>query len=143
MNEKYPGPQHNSDQSDERTEAAPSAESDSHREQQLVWEVSDALLRAVYRAVEYPSDGQPATIANLALALVQATHSFDLSGDTGKYLLAVRARYVSDRIAALIRAYDELTTGDLQGAVDAVALLLVRNALPVNDAEQTEGGGHE
>lgn len=104
--------------------------------------MGDALLQAVYNAVEHPPADENAAVANLALALVQATHSFDLSSDTGKHALAVRAHYVGDRIAALIRAYDDLATSDLQRAVDTLALLLVRNALPIEEPEQPEGGDH-
>ncbi|MBF6546976.1 hypothetical protein [Nocardia brasiliensis] len=144
MNEKYPGPQPNpGEQPDERTEAVPSAESDSACEQQLVWEVGDVLLRTVYDAVEHPFEDNPQAVASLALTIVQVTHSFDLSSDTGKHALGVRARYVADKIAALVRAYDELTTSDLQGSVDALAFTLVRNMLPVDDTERTDGGDHE
>ncbi|MGX1770843.1 hypothetical protein ACWIGW_01925 [Nocardia brasiliensis] len=91
MNEKISKPQHNSgdNQPDRRTDSTPPTEA--NREQQLVWTVSEALLQAVYDAVEHPSDAQPQTIAKLALALVHLTHSFDLTNDADKQELAARA----------------------------------------------------
>ncbi|WP_280377946.1 hypothetical protein [Nocardia wallacei] len=133
MKEKSPNPQDNSG------EQPP----DDEREQQLRWDISDALLRAVDDAVERPSDERPAAFAELALALVQLTHSFDLNSETGKQALATRANYISDQLNGLVRHYDDLTTSDLQGGVEALAFMLVRNQLPIDAAQSSEGGDHE
>ncbi|MFI9504779.1 hypothetical protein [Nocardia sp. NPDC052566] len=143
MSEKYRKPQPDSGGAPHERTASTPTESDSNHEQQLIGEVGEAMLQTIYDAVEHPVDEIQPAVAELALALVQVTHSFDLNADTGKQALAMRARYVTDRIVALVRAYDELTTSDLQGAVDALALLLVRNVLPIDEAGQTEGGDHE
>lgn len=132
MSEKYPKPQRDSgeQQPDERADVASSAEASDH-EQQLVWEVSEALLRTVYDAVERPGDDEHPAVANTALALVQVTHAFDLSSNTDRQALVSRAKYVGDRMVELVHAHDELTTSDLQGSVEALALRLVRNQLPI------------
>lgn len=133
MKENYPKPQDNSG------EQPP----DDEREQQLRWDISEALLKAVYDAVEHPRDEPPAAFAELALALVQLTHSFDLNSETGKQALATRSNYISDQLNRLVRHYDDLTTSDLQGGVEALAFMLVRNQLPIDAAESPEGGEHE
>ncbi|BCK57895.1 hypothetical protein [Nocardia wallacei] len=144
MSEKYPHTQHNSGENplDQPVDAAPSTESDD-REQQLRWDISDALLKAIDDAVVHRSDQQPAATAELALALVQLTHSFDLNSETGKHALATRANYISDQLNGLVRHYDDLTTSDLQGGVEALAFMLVSNQLPTDNAESSEGGEHE
>ncbi|MGV9751104.1 hypothetical protein [Nocardia farcinica] len=145
MNEKLLHPQGNSGEQppDERADTAPSAEPDDDREQHLTRDVSEALLRAVYNAVERSGKEVRSAAVTVAIEVVQTTHSFDPRSADDRQALAVLADYVADRIVELTGAYEELTTSDLQGAVEALALRLVHNQLPVDGAEQTEGGDHE
>ncbi|MCX4098030.1 antirestriction protein ArdA [Nocardia sp. alder85J] len=134
MSEKYPAPQHNSGQEHrgEHTDVTPSAEVDSNNERQLTWVMSEALLRAVYDIVEHPGEEACAAAATLAQGLVQLTHEFDVNSEDQQRDLAVRTDYVTDQIVEIAGAYDDLTTSDLQGAVEALALRLVGRQLDVD-----------
>ncbi|MBF6259857.1 hypothetical protein IU468_26625 [Nocardia farcinica] len=145
MNEKFPNPQHNSGQEHpgEQADPSPPIEADSDREWQVRWDIGETLLRAVYDTVEHPGEEARVAAARLALGLVQLTHEFDLTSEADKQALAALANTVADRIAELADAYDDLTTSDLQGGVQALAFMLVRNMLPVGGMKQAEGGDHE
>ncbi|MFF0493956.1 hypothetical protein ACFYTQ_33465 [Nocardia sp. NPDC004068] len=152
MSEKLPNTNEHNDYEDngpthanETQEASPTpvVEHDSEAEWQLRWAVSEALLRAVYDAVERPGEHIRSAAVTVAIEVVQATRAFDLRSEDDQRALAARADYVADRIIELAGAYDDLTTSDLQGAVEALSLRLVRNQLPIGDTEQTEGGDHE
>ncbi|MBF6446622.1 hypothetical protein ACWDXV_32400 [Nocardia nova] len=136
MREKFQSPQPNSG------EAIPYAEPDHDREQRLAWDVSEALLRAVYDAAERTGEHARSVAVTVALQQVERTHAF-VSNEDDQHHLAAQANYVADRLIELIDAYDELTTSDLQGAIEALALRLVHHQLPVGGVEQTEGGDHE
>jgi hypothetical protein len=140
MSEKYPNYQRNS--GDEQPHVARGdldpvratrPEADSDAEWQLRGAVGEALLRTVYDIVEHPSDTDHDTALALAVGLVQLTHRFDLDSDTDCRTLGALANYVGDQIIEFAHAYDDLTTSDLQGVAEALALRLVRNQLSVND----------
>ncbi|OXR47091.1 hypothetical protein B7C42_00213 [Nocardia cerradoensis] len=137
MREKFQNAQPNSG------EAIPYAEANHDREQRLAWDVSEALLQAVYDAAERTGEDARSVAVTVALQQVERTHAFDVSNEDDQHVLAAQANYVADRLIELIDAYDELTTSDLQGAIEALALRLVHHQLPVGRVEQTEGGDHE
>ncbi|WP_280483915.1 hypothetical protein [Nocardia farcinica] len=149
MNERFPNTSaHNQDGDNQLApahELSPSlaVEPDSDAEWQLRWTVSEALLRTVYEVVEHPGADVRSAAATVALEVVQATRIFNLADEADQHTLAMQADYVADRLIELIDAYDELTTSDFQGGVEALALMLVRQLLPADTAEQAEGGGDE
>ncbi|QLY30422.1 hypothetical protein H0264_35765 [Nocardia huaxiensis] len=145
MNEKNPYPQHNSGEqpSDSQGDAVWFAEAPDHREQQLIWAVGDALLQAVYAAAENPGDETHAKVADTALEVVWATHIVNPASATDQQVLTAQANYICDRIVELAHTCDDLTTSDLQGVIDALALRLVRNRLPLDATERAKGGDHE
>jgi hypothetical protein len=153
MNEKYPHPQHHSG------EAAPddpmlhtpdhaetgdpaSAESDSDHDWELRWAVIDAILAAIDNMVEHPGDAARAAIFTLARRLVEHVYGA-VTGDQDEQALATLTDTVAERILTLADAHDDLTTSDLQGGVEALAFLLVRQQLPAGDTQPIEGGEHE
>ncbi|WP_174186427.1 hypothetical protein [Nocardia barduliensis] len=149
MNERLPNTNAHNEYGDNQPAPAhelrpsPAVEPDSNAEWQLRWAVSEALLRTVYEVVEHPGADVRSAAATVALKVVQATRTFNLADEADQHSLATQADYVADRLIELVDAYDELTTGDLQGGVGAVAFMLVRNMLPVDGTERIEGGGHE
>ena len=138
MNEKVPNINvHNESEDNKPTQAHESSpiralEPDSNREQELRRTVSDALLKVVYGVARNPGEGARYAAAQFALGLVHLTYPFDLTSDADNEELERLAYYVGDRLIELA-AVDDLTTSDLQGIVEALALRLVRQQLPVGD----------
>ncbi len=158
MSEKYPNYQHNSggEQPQEQPDASPREpkpepdptraglpEADSDAEFQLRWDISEALLRAVYNIAGRPGGDTRTAAASLALNVVQLTHGFDLASETDRRTLGSLADTVSDRISELAGAYDDLTTSDLQGSVGALAFMLVRRMLPVGQTGRSSDAAKE
>ncbi|MBF6276401.1 MULTISPECIES: hypothetical protein [Nocardia] len=136
MSEKVQNPQHSSGETTLPAEQ-------NHDREQLVWDVGETLLRVIYDAARHPSLDARAAAAAVALQQVQRTHEFDVAEEDGLHELAAKAGYIFARLVELIDAYDELTTSDLQGAVEALTLRLVQRQLPTGTIEQLEGGDHE
>ncbi|PSR58686.1 MULTISPECIES: hypothetical protein [Nocardia] len=137
MSEKFQNPQRNSG------EVIPPAEPNHDRKQRLAWDVSEALLQAVYDAAERSGEDARSAAVTVALQQVERTHVFDVADEDDQHVLASQADYAAARLVELIDACDELTTSDLQGAIEALAMRLVHHQLPVGGVEQTEGGDHE
>ncbi|MBF4996693.1 hypothetical protein IRT45_05930 [Nocardia sp. BSTN01] len=137
MSEKFQNSQRNSG------EAIPPAEQSHDREQRLAWDIGEALLQAVYDAAQHPGQDARSAAATVALQQVQRTYDFDVTEEDDLHALATQADHVADRLVELIDAYEELTTSDLQGAVEALALRLVHHQLPVGRVKGTRGGDHE
>ncbi|MDO3645659.1 hypothetical protein [Nocardia mangyaensis] len=115
-----------------------------NQEMELQWTISDALLAAIGTLVKHPGDF--ATVTAAASRVVRFTHQFDPTSESDLYAAAALTNYVFDRIVQLADEYHELTTSDLQGAVGAIALRLIRNEIsgdPGRTAPEDEGGGHE
>lgn len=140
MNETYPHPQHNSGDGSpdgqprlSHKERFSSSESDVRRERHLSWAVSEALLRAVYEAVGHAEQVRAAA-AEVALEQVQRTHMFNMADEAERDAQLALATYLADQIVELANAYDDLTTSDMQGVVEALAWRLASNELPIPGA---------
>ncbi|MGV9676427.1 hypothetical protein ACWDSJ_14210 [Nocardia sp. NPDC003482] len=149
MTEKYPNSNGGKETRDNPPTPAhegspgPAVEPNTDATWHLQWAVSEALLRTVYDVIEHPGTDAQTAAATVALQVVQATRSFDLTSDADRETLAGQANSVTDRLLELIDTADEFTVSDLQGAVEALALRIVHHQLPIGGNEQTEGGEDE
>lgn len=144
MNEKYPQPQRNS--SEDEPGAADTITSDEpggEPELELRWAISDAILVAIDNMIEQPGDASHAATCALADRLVQHIYGAIPPDGQDRQTLALLTNTLTDRIIELAGAYQQLTTSDLQGAVEALALRLVRHQLPSAAKRDVEGGDHE
>ncbi|MGS2809327.1 hypothetical protein [Nocardia sp. MW-W600-9] len=144
MSEKYPQPQRNS--SEDEPEAADTITSDEpggEPELELRWAISDAILAAIDNMIEQPGDASHAATRALADRLVQHVYGAIPPDGQDRQPVALLTATVTDRIIELAGAYQQLTTSDLQGAVEALALPLVRHQLISDAKRDVEGGDHE
>lgn len=120
-------------------------EHDSDQEWELLWTISDALLAAVDNLAKHPGDH--AAAARVAAKVVRFTHQFDPTSEGDMHAEAAVANQVFNEIVRFAGEHDKLTTSDLQGALEAVALRLIRHEIsgePGRTASAPgEGGGRE
>lgn len=144
MNEKYLHPQQNSGEDEPNSpEIGTTTEPGGDYETELRWAISDAILAAIDNMIEQPGEASRAATCALADRLVQHVYDAIPPDVQDRQTLALLTNTLTDRIIELAGAYQQLTTSDLQGAVEALALRLVRHQLPSAAKRDVEGGDHE
>ncbi|MGV9834257.1 hypothetical protein ACWDUL_08685 [Nocardia niigatensis] len=135
MNEKHPTPDSSNEAPSEEPEQ-PDAVSDEARsvELQLTWEVGEILLRAVNAARDHSAEDVRSQLNWAVMDVIETLHRFRHTTEFDTDAATKQAAHVTGRLLDLVEAVDAFTTSDLQGAVDALAIQLVRNRLQVNDA---------
>ncbi|WP_306359829.1 hypothetical protein [Nocardia sp. CC227C] len=145
MSEKRYDPQPNSPENlrpiDTDADAASGAETPHPNEFQLTWAVGDALLQSVYDTVGRKPEEAWALAVSVARQQVYRLHALTPDVSADPRILDARTDAVASHVLELAASYEELTTGDLQGIVDALASDIVRGAL-VRHERRGKSGTH-